>query len=202
MCSVALSRGRYPVATIAATGAVAVASVRSLFCDWAPCGYVVGEKNGVRDFRDFDGEGRAHAWLGRFGTEFDSYGIGQGQLPHGVVEGSGGLFLLVRKCAPAYVDTDFHAFVYKRGVVAWALVDLISLDDAHEQTDVRGVLLVIGSRLLRAAEAADLLVAIGARDAVATDQSASVLLGACSSIAVGPPSILRQGFQQYGFYCA
>jgi hypothetical protein len=189
---------------VAAGGAVAAATATRVFNHWIPCGYVVGERHGIYDFRDFDCEGRAHMWFGRLDFDFDSYHIGQGYPPRGVVEGVGGLLPLVRDYRLACFDTEFRSFLYKRGLAGWALIDLHRSPTCVGSSDSgsRGVLFVFGDRTLTAVDAAGLLVSLGARDAVATDQRASVLVGAESTFAIGPPSILRQAVQQYGLYCA
>jgi hypothetical protein len=49
--------------------------------------------------------------------------------------------------------------------------------------------------------AAAILTAIGTRDAVATDQSGSVLMGSGRKCILRPPSPPRQSMQLYGLCC-
>lgn len=188
----------------AAAGVLAAAwAAQDVLDGWAPCGHVVGAKHQVRDLRDFDGEGRAHAWFGRVGVDYESYRVASGHPPARLVEGCGGLLLLVRDFAVACFDTTFIAYPLKRGVAAWALVDVPPrICGVSASKPLSGVLLVIASRSLTAAGAAHVLVSAGARDAVATDQRASILLGAKATCTVGPPPWHRQAFQEYGLYCA
>jgi hypothetical protein len=199
----AMSRGRAHPAIAGSVGLVtgiAVAWLRA-FTNWLPCGTVRSTASGICDTRNFDNEGRRHAWFGRRGTAFDSYAIGYGELPEDVVEGAGGLILLVRDFAAASADKssagydeDFAQLRQKRGVVAWGLAPVES-----DQTD--GVLVVVGSRRATAQAAATWLSAIGVRDAAATDQRAMIMFGGEHAFVIGPPLIHRQAMQQYGFCC-
>jgi hypothetical protein len=188
-----------PDGLIGAAVGVAIAAARS-FTRWMPCGTVRGA--GVDDRRNFDSEGARHAWFGRRpGTGFDAYGIGDGDLPADVVEGMGGLILLVRDYLvvgrvpgePGY-RRDFAELGRKRGVVAWGLLPAAGGSDT-------GVLVVLGGRGLDAVTAADALVSMGARDAVATDQSGSVLMGSRHTWLLRRPNLLRQSMQNYGLCC-
>jgi hypothetical protein len=193
-------RGRWLGGTVGSAAGALVAWRRS-FTGWVPCGLVVGQAGRIDDRRDFDGEGARHAWLGRFGIDFASYQIGDGELPSDVAEGMGGLIRLLhdyqivgrRKGEPHY-DRDFAELAAKKGVVAWALVPT---GDRHDA----GVVLVLGGRMLDAASAASLLHGIGARDAAATDQSGSVMMGSGNLCILPTPSLLRQSMQVYGLYC-
>ena len=171
------------------------------FTGWEPCGRVHGTAAGIEDSRDFDHEGQRHAWFGRNGRDFASYRIDNGDLPAGVEEGMGGLILLVkdhrvvdrRPDEPGY-RRDFAELATKKGVVAWGLVPI----DAGSGT---GVLVVLGGRRLDAAGVAAAMKSIGARDAVATDQSGSILMGAGRTFLLRRPALPRQCMQVYGLSC-
>lgn len=185
---------------------------RRVFTGWVPCGGVFSRDDGIDDRRIFDGE--THAWFGRFATDFDSYRIAPGDLPQGVCEGLGGLILLVRdfKTASAEIgdnafDRDFAQLSKKKGVVAWGLVpfdhpgaDEASPDGARTPP-LEGVIVVIGGPALDCEVAAARLCAIGARDAVAMDQSGCIMMGAARNFMIGPPPLHRQEMQIYGLYC-
>jgi hypothetical protein len=101
------------------------------FTNWVPCGAVRSRDGGIDDRRNFDDQGETHAWFGRFGKDFSSYCIGEGDLPDGVCEGLGGLILLVRSFTPASTkighaafNRDFAQLSKKKGVVAWGLVPI------------------------------------------------------------------------------
>lgn len=183
-------------------GAAAVAI--GLLSAWTPCGVVRGAAAGIDDCRDFDDEGRGHAWLGRAtggdpgATGFASIGIGDGPLPDTVVEGTGGLVRLVRDHQVA-TGGDLTRLAGRRGTAAWGLVPTSGLDDQGEPD---GVVVVIGSATLDVAEAAVVLQAMGARHAVAADPSGCALLVAGGRVLVGPPSWVRRRIQVYGLACA
>jgi hypothetical protein len=184
-------------------GAVAgvAAGYAAGFTRWVPCGGVRGAAAGIEDGRDFDGEGTRHAWFGRRDRAFASYAIGDGDLPSDVAEGMGGLIALVRDHRvvdgppghPAH-RRDFEELSDKPGVVAWGLAPVGGSAGG-------GVLMVFGGRRLTAAQAAQALQAVGARDAVATDQSGSVLLGSGEQLRLPRPTPPRQSMQTYGLYC-
>jgi hypothetical protein len=183
------------------------AAWKRTFTGWVPCGRVRGRAGGIDDRRDFDNEGAGHAWLGRSGREFASYRIGDGDLPAGVEEGAGGLILLVhdftvvgRRAGDPGYRRDFAELAAKKGVVAWALVPSAGTATGGPATGA-GVLVVLGGRRLDAAAAAAMLVSIGARDAVATDQSGSVMMGSGRACQLRPPSLPRQSMQLYGLCC-
>jgi hypothetical protein len=177
---------------------------RRAFTQWAPCGHAVSAALGIRQQSSFDGEGSRHSWFGRFGTDFRSYAVGHGDLPVDVVEGLGGLILLVDRFAPVDASgpgpgSDFAVLAHKRGIVAWGLVPL----EVRANPRLAGVIVVLGSReALDAATAARLLARLGARDAVGMDQSGCVMMGARRSLLVGPPPLHRQAMQTYGLCCA
>lgn len=180
------------------------------FTNWLPCGRVQSEANSIDDRRNFDNEGPTHTWFGRFANDFASYRIGDGDLPLGVLEGSGGLISLVRDFKPPSKSPDdpryahdFASLFQKKGVVAWGLVPLDQAWDVtvNGEPGPDGVVVVFGSSHLDAEAAAQRLCAIGTRDAVALDQRASIMLGTDREFMIGPPPIHRQGMQTYGFYC-
>jgi hypothetical protein len=197
---IAMGRGphrRHGVLAGAAAG-VAVAWRRS-FTGWVPCGRVHGQAGRIDDGRDFDGEGRGHAWLGRTGHGFAGHRIGDGDLPSDVEEGTGGLIRLVhdhrvvsRHAGHPDYRRDFAKLSDRPGVVAWGLVP------TGPDT---GVLVVLGDRRMPAASAAYVLHGIGARDAVATDLSGSVLMGSGTGCLLPRPSLPRQSMQLYGLCC-
>jgi hypothetical protein len=178
---------------------------RRTLTGWVPCGRVRSRADGLDDRRNFDHEGDRHAWFGRFGGDFASYRIDGGDLPAGIEEGAGGLILLVRDFTvvgrqvgdPGYCR-DFAEDSHKKGVVAWGLVPG---GPAAHPAQGAGVLIVLGGRRLRAAAAAAILQAIGTRDAVATDQRGSVLMGSGRECVLRPPSLPRQSMQLYGLRC-
>ena len=184
-----------------------LAAWQRTFTDWLPCGRVQSAASGIDDRRNFDDEGPTHTWFGRSGTGFASYQIGDGDLPPGILEGSGGLIALVRDFKlpakqagePRY-DYDYATLWQKKGVVAWGLVPL-DHDRQAGEPGLDGVIVVFGSQELNAETAALRLSAIGARDAVALDQRASIMMGAEREFMIGPPPLHRQGMQTYGFYC-
>ena len=197
------SRRRFRTAFAGATVASSATWLR-MFSGWVPCGDVLGRAAGIADRRNFGLEGAGHSWFGRFSIGFDSYAVGSGQPPEGVLEGLGGVISLVRDFqAPSSTpgsrsyDADFAALSTKKGVAAWGLVPL----DTAAATNLPGVLVVLASRELDAAAAAALLCSIGARDAVAMDQGGSVMLGAGREFAAGPPPLHRQAMQTYGLCC-
>jgi hypothetical protein len=184
---------------------------RRTLTGWAPCGRVRGQANGIDDRRNFDDEGSGHAWFGRFGRDFSSYRIADGDLPSNVEEGVGGLILLVRDFMVVGKRTgdsshcrDYAERAHKKGVVAWGLVPGEGLrrrtPTTHSAAGV-GVLVVLGGHRLRAATAAAILGTIGTRDAVATDQGGSVLMGSGRECVLRPPSPPRQAIQLYGLCC-
>jgi hypothetical protein len=185
------------------------------FANWVPCGRAQSRCSSFDDRRDFDGEGKRHAWLGRFSSEFSSYRIGYGDLPTGVSEGLGGLIMLVQNFEartksvdePTY-DGDFALLHRSTGVVAWALVPLPSTSVFRRGSVARqtkacdGVIVVAGSRdKLNCEDMAVWLCSIGARDAVATDLSRCSMMGAGNRFSIGPPPPHRQAMQLYGLYC-
>jgi hypothetical protein len=184
---------------------------RRTLTGWVPCGRVRGRAGGIDDRRNFDDEGSGHAWLGRFGREFASYRIDGGDLPDGVEEGTGGLILLVRDFAvvggeadDAGDGRDLARLGHKHGVVAWGLVPVPGpapgVPGVPSATGA-GVVVVLGGRRLGTATAAAILQAMGARAAVATDQSGSVLMGSGRRCVLPPPSLPRQSIQLYGLCC-
>jgi hypothetical protein len=185
---------------VGAAAGVVVAWGRT-FTGWEPCGRVRGSTAGIEDTRDFDQEGPRHAWFGRTGRDFASYRIDDGDLPAGVEEGTGGLILLVKDHrvvdrqpgAPGY-RRDFAELATKKGVVAWGLVPT-------GPGGGTGVLVVLGGRRLDAAGAAATLQSIGTRDAVATDQSGSVMMGSGRRYFLPRPALPRQCMQLYGLSC-
>jgi hypothetical protein len=184
-----------------------VAAWTRTFTGWVPCGSVHGRADGIDDRRDFDNEGAGHAWLGRFGRQFASYRIGDGDLPAGVEEGTGGLIRLVhdftvvgRRAGDPGYRRDFADLAAKKGVVAWGLVPSRGTTTGGPATGA-GVLVVLGGRRLDAAAAAAVLVSIGTRDAVATDQSGSVMMGSGRTSFLRAPSLPRQSMQLYGLCC-
>jgi hypothetical protein len=197
------SRPRYGMAFAGAAVASSAAWWR-VFTGWIPCADVLGRQAAIADRRDFELEGAGHSWFGRFSIGFDSYAVGSGQPPEGVLEGLGGLISLVRGFrAPSKTpgsgsyDADFAALSTKKGVAAWGLVPL----DTAVAPNLAGVVIVLASREFDAEAAAALLGSIGARDAVAMDQGGSVMLGAGHQFAVGPPPFHRQAMQTYGLCC-
>ncbi len=172
---------------------------RRVFSGWVPCGGVVAGTAGIEDRRNFDSEGDRHAWFGRTGTDFSSHTMADGDVPAGVAEGMGGLIRLVREHRvvtrrPATTDygQDFADLADKPGVVAWALVPT---------GEGQGVLLVLGGGPVTAGEAGVLLADLGARDAVATDQSGCAMLGQGREFALDRPSLPRRTMQVYGLCC-
>ena len=191
-------------------GAVGMSSAAiHVLSGWVPCGYVISRRNHIEDIQDFNGEGKYHTWFGRFDLDYDSYRVGTGAPPTELYEGVGGLISIVRgfrmpdrsPSDPAF-DADFAALADKQGVAAWALIDLPHRRSAGSTGRVRagGVLFVLGSRERTAADAGVALAALGARDAVATDQRGSVMLGAGRYLAIAPPPH-RQLIQHYGLCC-
>lgn len=181
-----------------AGGALGVALAwERTFHGWQPCGRITSCSLGIDLQDDFNEEGRWHAWLARFGHCFDDYAIGDGDLPDGALEGSGGLVRLVRDFRPLRVGDDraYTQLHEKRGVAGWALVP------TAEPAVGAGVLVVVGSGVRRVSEAARRLALVGARDAVATDPSGSAMMLARRRFAVGPPGIHRQAIQRHGLYC-
>jgi hypothetical protein len=171
-----------------------------VFTGWVPCGTIRGAHHEIDDRRDFDEEGRDHAWFGRTGVKFESYHIGTGNPPPDILEGAGGFIRLLRNGAPPAIDAaetgydrDFAGLRHKRGVVAWGLAPLDHRGD--------GALVILGSDVDNASAAAVTLSRIGVRDAVATDQRSMIMLGSGSRILIGPPAPHRQTIQQYGLCC-
>jgi hypothetical protein len=188
---------------------------RQSFTNWIPCGTVRSQYSSVDDRRDFDGEGKRHAWLGRSSSEFSSHRIGYGDLPTDMSEGVGGLIMLVQNYEARTKNVDEQTYDYdfallhrNTGVVAWALVPLSSARaprlgsvDGEAQTP-NGVIVVAGSRdKLNCEDMAAWLCSIGARDAVATDLSKCSMMGAGGNCSIGPPPRHRQALQFYGLYC-
>jgi hypothetical protein len=175
------------------------------FTHWTPCGRVVSAEHQINELKSFDDEGPRHSWFGRFSTDFQSYAIGYGDLPSDVVEGLGGLILLVQDFAPvgaggtgAGPGSDFAQLSAKRGIVAWGLVPL----ETSAEAGLEGVLIVLGSdHALDAATAAWMLAEIGARDAVGMDQRGAVMMGAGRSFLIRRPRLHRQAMQTYGLCC-
>lgn len=173
-----------------------------IFMNWSPCGTVYSRDADIDDRRNFDDEGKTHAWMGRFARDFASYQIGPGDLPRGVREGVGGLIMLVRDFIPAYQKLgdaafkDFANLSLNTGVVAWGLVPLNKGDKGG------GVIVVVGSQKALDCEAmAARLCSIGIRDAVAMDTRACSMMGTARRFMIGPPPPHRQAMQLYGLYC-
>lgn len=230
------SYGRCLAASTGAAIGLATAYERS-FKNWVPCGAVYSCQSRINDRRNFDDEGRTHAWFGRFSRHFASYCIGIGDLPAGVLEGVAGLILLVRDYEPTskragegVFNQDFAQLSQKRGVVAWGLAPLPNdrtycrdngsphKEERHQASPSgvytgsqglsagvnrpEGVIVVIGSRWkLDAEEAQTRLCVMGVRDAVATDQSGCIMMGAGREFMVRPPPPHRQAMQTYGMCC-
>ena len=204
-----LGRPRLPFAVVG-NAAASVQVWRRIFTNWLPCGFVVSEHHNLRDLRDFDAEGVTHAWIGRSGTAFASYAIGDGQLPHHVREGIGGVLRLVRDFAPVLPPPSNaeHAAHYaelyqKAGNIAWGLIPLkdqpgLAIDGSIPHP--AGLLVVAGSRTDRPADLASWLCAIGTGDAVVMDQRGSLLLGSGRRNLLRPARH-RQAMQAYGLYC-
>lgn len=209
----ALSRAHRSFAHASAAGAVAgmASGARRVLTGWVPCGGVTGRCHDVKDLRNFDSEGSRHSWFGRLGTDFESYRVGDGNAPNELIEGVGGVISIVRSFrlpsrspADRTFNGDFAALADKAGVTAWGLVDLRESVGtfSSRRLATEGVLIVLGSRSLSAELAARVLIALGARDAVAMDQRASIMMGAQGTFAIGPPPLHRQAIQEYGLYCA
>lgn len=211
------SQRHHLTALLGTIGGAALGTTR-VFTGWIPCGIVSGRHDMVDDRRDFDREGQRHAWIGRFADDFNSYRIGQGDLPLSVREGLGGLILLLQDFSlpstrpgdPSF-SPDFLELAHKRGVVAWGLVPLVGnrlLDKSFSdyasvpaEPRLEGVLIVAGSACLDAESMAARLRSIGVRDAVATDQRASIMVGSRAHFMIGPPPLHRQLMQLYGLAC-
>jgi hypothetical protein len=200
------SRVRYGGA-VAGAGLGMLNAWRQAFTDWVPCGGVFGQDEGIHDRRNFDDEGKRHVWFGRFREDFASYRIGSGDLPDGIQEGVGGLIPLVRHWQPVSdrrgdknFNVEFANLWQKQGVIGWGLVPF-EKGDGKQTGRQEGVLAVVGSRTENLKFAADLLCAIGSRDAVATDQRGMIMMGAGRHMMIGPPSAPRQTMQLYGLCC-
>jgi hypothetical protein len=176
------------------------------FRRWTPCGQVAAAAAGINLRKSFDDEGLRHSWIGRYADGFSDYQIGYGDLPAGIVEGVGGLLMLVQDHAPADikhrsgvsadaadVGADLTMLGAKPGIVAWGLVPL-------EVRGLDGVIAVFGSRVMDANTAAEVLARIGARAAVGMDQRGAVMLGMRGSCLIRPPRH-RQVMQTYGLCC-
>jgi hypothetical protein len=197
LAGLAASRGRL-VAGLVGGGIGGVVAWKRAFTNWLACGTVRSRLGAFEDGRNFDDEGRRHAWLGRRGRAFEAYAIGDGDLPADAVEGAGGLIRVLRDGRIAREDPDFVELRHKRGCVVWSLLPLDP--NARGRTN-DGVLVVFGSQHADLEEAAVWLQRVGARDAVATDQRAMIMLGGRGRCWIGPPQPHRQGMQQYGFCC-
>lgn len=184
---------------------VALAS-RRVFTNWLPCGAVYSHDSDIDDRRIFDDE--THAWFGQFASDFASYRIAPGNLPPDVREGLGGLILIVRdfemastKAGDPAFNRDFAQLSKKSGVVAWGLVPLDRAVDATRSEHLEGVIVVVGGHTLDCEVAAARFCSIGARDAVAMDQSACIMMGTGRHFMIGPPPLHRQEMQLYGLCC-
>jgi hypothetical protein len=197
LAGLAAGRGRF-VAGLVGGVIGGVVAWRRAFTNWLACGTVRSRLGAFEDGRNFDDEGRRHAWFGRRGSTFEAYAIGDGDLPADVVEGAGGLIRVLREGRPAREDPDFVELSHKRGCVVWSLLPLDS--NARGQTN-DGVLVVFGSQYADLEEAAAWLQHVGVQDAVATDQRAMIMLGGQGRCWIGPPQPHRQGMQRYGFCC-
>jgi len=194
----------YATAVLGVTCGVMRAWTRS-FTGWTPCGRVLSAEHEMDLRKSFDDEGPRHSWLGRFSTDFRSYAVGYGDLPDDVLEGVGGLILLVQEFAPVDVGgthaaaaSDFAQLSAKRGIVAWGLVPL----EMSAEPALEGVLVILGSaNVLDAATAASMLARVGARDAVGMDQRGAVMMGAGRSFLIRRPMLHRQALQTYGLCC-
>lgn len=201
-----------------AGGAAGAATIwQWVFRNWIPCGAIRGATHAIDDERNFDQEGATHSWFGRKGSEFFDYAMGDGDLPPDMFEGMGGLTRLIRNYeipsrdpANANYNAGFDILATKHGIVAWALVPLptepLSTENRSsgkaERQTLAGVLVAIGSRKhLDGQAVANRLCAMGARDAVATDQRGAVMLGTDTRFLIGPPLAHRQKMQKYGLYC-
>lgn len=184
----------------------AISAARS-FRHWEPCGFIAGAGEGCTRRRSFDGESARHSWIGRTGVPFGTYAVGYGDLPEDVVEGVGGLLLLVaggRVVSGPGAGADLDALGDKPGVAAWGLVPLgesgASADGGGAAARPAGVLAVLGSPRMTAAAAAGLLAGLGADAAVGTDQRGAVMLGVGATCVIRPPWH-RQAMQDYGLCC-
>jgi hypothetical protein len=163
------------------------------FGGWIPCGFVQSSSNNIDDRSDFRNEGPTFGWIGRrAGSPVPV--IGRGQLPEDITDGMGGLLLLMADGVPIRAGTQdvFTANIArlgdKRGVVAWA-------------TTETGAVVVVGSASHDVHGATELLLSLGARDAIATDQKRCVVLIVDGTMLVGPPPPARQQLQRYGLSC-
>lgn len=183
-------------AVTAGAGLGAVVAYLNLFTGWVACGSVVSASNRLNERNSFDDEGRRHAWLGRRGVDFDSYRIDAGDAPADLVEGLGGLMLLVWDYEvidtdPGERSHDLRELGHKRGVVAWGLTPGVA----------GGVLVILGSASMTALQAARTMQASGVRDAVGMDQRGSVMLGHGRQFTMRRPALHRQTMQTYGLSC-
>ncbi len=177
-----------------AVGAVGTAAAwfRS-FGGWIPCGFVRSSSNDINDRSDFENEGPTFGWIGRRDGSHAPV-IGRGQLPDDIAEGMGGLLLLMTDGVPIRAGTAdvFMANIArlgnKRGVVAWATTDA-------------GAVVVVASASHNVHDATNLLLLLGARDAIATDQRRCVVLIVDGTTLLGPPPPARQQLQRYGLSC-
>ncbi len=184
----------------------AMSAARS-FRHWEPCGFVAGAGEGCARRRSFDGESARHGWIGRTGLPFGTYAVGCGDLPEDVVEGLGGLLLLVaggRVVSGSGAGADLDALGAKSGVAAWGLVPLgegeLSANGSGAGARPAGVLAVLGSPRMTAATAAGVLAGLGTDAAVGTDQRGAVMLGLGGTCVIRPPWH-RQAMQDYGLCC-
>jgi len=165
---------------------IAGATGYALLGGWVPCGIVRATTSGIDDRRDFDREGRDHAWIGRMSSDPADLAIGDGPLPDHVVDGCGGLVRLVDAGAIRR-EGDIVRLAGRRGVAAWGVAG--------------NAVVIIGSADLDVAGAAEVMQRVGATDAIATDPSTCAFLATRGGFHLGPPSWARRRIQSYGLGC-
>lgn len=199
--------------------------------DFAPFGFVQGAF-GSDDGSDYT----TWAWFGvdGDGTDFATYKIARsGVVPRGLPNVSGGLIPLVIGwvAMSSYSNTparsqEYEDFSGARGVAAWGLVPIHSVDDetvlelpaaALNPADLEGInvtrqdgslitgVLVVAASKTANATMAESLQMIGARDAVAMDGNESYMMGTRGEVLQPEPRPLswlaREELEEYGFYC-
>src|SRR4051794_34532918 len=186
---------------LAGGAAMAGGAWRRSFAGWTTCGAARSARNAIDESRTFDREGPRHAWIGRYGSTFASYAVGFGDPPDGAVEALGGLVLLLRSYelpGTGRAGADYAAHAAKRGAGGWGLVPVAP--GAVDGDPPDGVVVVMAAPA-PLGHVAQLLRAIGARDAVAVDPRGSRMMGAAGRFTVGPPPPHRQAIQTYGLCC-